>query len=253
MAVRKSFSKKYKNSRRYTPGRRSRVPYSRGQNLPAYSRGKIVHVYPTAQAVSYVIAASNLSPMSSVPDTGNCRPLNEIPVTGGMCGRTGYRVRMRTLLLNVEVKLPDTGSVVPIYSHQHPKLWVLYDKRPSFPTGTHPSITDVYEGDVFTSFRQLSSRDRFEVLFEKDIPLMSQQLWNGSGLAYVLASSSFKRMSLRIPINRLTSWVSSDTTGAVGAMHVGALYLCFTTNVGLSSASCTCQFNWKLSFDDLMV
>lgn len=253
MAVRKSFSKKYKNSRRYTPGRRTRVPYSRGQALPSYSRGKIVHVYPTAQSTFYTISASSTSPMSSTAGSGNCQPLNEIPLIGGMSGRTGYRVRMRTLLLNCEVKMADTGSVVPTYSHQHPKLWVLYDKRPSFPTGTHPSVTDVYEGDAFTSFRQLSSRDRFEVLFEKDIPLASNQIWNGTGLVYTLASQSFKRMSLRIPINRLTSWVSTDTSGHVDAMHIGALYLCFTSSNGYGTASPVCWFNWKLSFDDLMV
>lgn len=241
-------------SSRFTPGRRVKVPYSRGQNLPTYSGGKILHVYPTAQSTPFVMAASSTSPMSLTGGSGNCTLLNAIPRAGGMAGRTGYRIRMRTLLLTVEVEMPQTGSLVVGLNHQHPKLWVLYDKRPLFATGTPPSITDVFEGTWFSSFRAFASRDRFDVLYEKDIPLDSDTVWNGSAAVPVYGVAAQKRFNVRIPINRITSWDADDTTGALSAMHIGPLYLCYTSNFAFVSGQMpTATFNWKLSFDDLMV
>lgn len=252
MAFRR-MSRRRRTSKKFTPGRLVRVPYSRGQNLQTYSRGRILHVYPTDQSGNYQLACSNATPFDLTPTSGNGQLLNSIAIAGGLSGRTGTKIKMRTLLLNMECLAPVTGATVPGY-HYHGKLVVFYDKRPRWGTAVTPGITDLYEASTFTSFRSLTSRDRFDVLLEKDVFLDTTSVWNGTTAISTWGPGSSRRYCVRVPINRVTSWTAGDITGGLAAMTYGALYLVyFNNNPFVSGQMATCMFNWKLSFEDLMV
>lgn len=239
---------------KYTPGRRVRLPYSSGQNLPQFSKGKIVHVWPGITTSAFSMAASSTSPLDLTQFSGNAFLLNAIPLSGGITNRTGAKIRMRTLLLNLEVNAPNPSGIIVPAAHYHMRIWVLYDKRPYFGTTTTPSLGDIYENTGYTAFRNLSSRDRYDVLMEKDVVVDAAPIWNGTAAVSAFASTSTKRMSLRIPVNRIASWITSDTTGGLAAFTYGPLYLCATSTSPFVSGQMPVVFyNWKLSFDDLMV
>lgn len=250
MAFRR-MSRRRRIGRKFTPGRLRRLPYSKGQNLSTFSHGKILHVYPSDQAANYQMAASSTTPLDLTANSGNAVLLNPVPITAGISTRVGTKIKMRTLLLNCEISAPISSGVTLPSSHYHAKLWILYDKRPRWGTAVTPAITDIFENSGPFAFRSLSSRDRFDVLVEKDVFLESSPA--GSTPVPCWGSSSARRYNIRVPLNRVTSWQANDTTGGLAAMTYGALYLCLTNNLAFVSGQMPSMiYNWKVSFEDMM-
>lgn len=250
MALRRMYRRR-RVGRKFTPGRIRRIPYSKGQNLSTFSHGKILHVFPSDQAGNFQMAASATTPLDLTNASGNAALLNAIPVTSGITNRVGTKVKLRTLLLNCEVSAPISSGVQATTYHYHAKLWILYDKRPRWGTAITPSISDIFENPAPFAFRSLTSRDRFDVLLEKDIFLDTYPA--GSAPVACIGPGSSKRYNIRVPLNRVTSWQAGDTTGGLAAMTYGALYLCLTNNVTFASGQMpTMIYNWKISFEDMM-
>jgi len=248
--------KKYGPRRRtrYTPGRRRGIKYSSGQNMKQFSRGpgiKLIHVFPSDQSGNYTINGTNASP-ANLGVNPNAMLLNNIPKSSGLANRIGTKIRMRELLINWECIMGDSAGVTGAI-HQHGRLVVVYDRRPSWGSAVAPTLTDLYENLAFTGFRALNSRDRFDILWEKEIALEAEYVWNGSAIQSRICKSSDMRGSVRIPIYRKAAWQTDNTTGTLDGFTYGPLYLMFLSpSAFTSSVSPYCIFNWKLAFDDLM-
>lgn len=248
----KRFSKRRVS--RFTPGRRRSVPYTKfGQQLPTFTRSRnvprLLHIFP-AVSIQQSMGASSNNPLGAGT---NALILNEVPRAAGVASRTGTKIKMRTLLINYEWHMGNTAGVTP-QLHQHLKMVLLYDRRPIWGAAAYPSWTDVYESSAFTSFRTMMSRDRFEVLLEKDVALNAEPTYNGTSIVPIEGPRSFARGSLRVPINRLTSWAPDDTSGVLAAMTYGSLFLVGLSNGPyVANSSPYCFFSYKLSFDDLNV
>lgn len=233
-----------------TAGRVRKVKYSRGQNYPTYTRTRkveLLHVFPSNQGSAGIFAASDSSPVTLGTSGSNGVVLNQVSRGSGINNRLGTRIFMRDLLLNWEASMGNNGLTVPV-SHQHFKLFVVYDKRPRTGTSSTPSLTDIYENTQFTAFREMSSRDRYDVLWEKDIQLTGEAV---SPTQFMLCAGSYQRGSVRIPVRRMVSWVYNDTAGDLVAMTLGALYLiAMAGSPFVGAVSPAVVYNWKLTFDD---
>jgi len=241
--------------RRNVPGRLRTVRYSRGQNIPTYTRSsplKLVHIYPTGQSTPQVLYANALTPMvdSGTSGTPNLTVLNQIPRTAGTATRSGPKIRMRSLLLSLEA-FAGTAATSP--GHFHMKLFVYYDKRPVVGSAVFPAITDLYENNDFCGFRSLNSRDRFDVLYERDIKLDKVPVFNSvtQVTQWDYGSASRKVLNIRIPVDRITAWDDANSSGGYPGMTYGMLCLCVVSTLAGASSNPVINFNYKLSFDDL--
>jgi len=253
MAYRRRFVRRGRGRFRPTPGLR-RVRASGGQNLPTYTRSrasKLLHVFPTAQAMLDLVPSNAVPTIVHPATNANAIVLNQIPRTTGMAARIGTKIRLRELLLNYEASAAVNGAI----QHQHVRVVVYYDRRPVVSSSSLPAVTDIFENDDVYAFRNLNSRDRIDVLYDQRFQLTNTPIYNSNSQSsqYERGVSTQKQVSVRIPINRLTSWLVADSAGSYQSMTYGTLVLMVLSPQSPGGTSPDFTFNFKLSFDDLDV
>jgi len=106
---------------------------------------------------------------------------------------------------------------------------LVYDMQPN---GVAPVITDILSASTSNAFMNLTNRDRFKVIWDRDVSLGPVD--NTSGTAYADRTQSlakcFKPVNLEV--------IFGGTAATIGSIQTGALWL-----VTIGSVAATYQFS----------
>lgn len=135
--------------------------------------------------------------------------LNGIAQGESVTEREGSRLTMKSLHLvgNFYSTIADTSLV---------GFALVYDKSPR---GALPLFTDIFENSVnpVAAFQRLESRDRFQILFRKEVVL--------SGTYTAADERSSIPFDMKMALNRTSAFEVGNTTGTIADFTYGALYL----------------------------
>jgi len=128
---------------------------------------------------------------------------------------TSINERLSNSLYNLQwhlrgsVEMPVGVGASPVASRCSYTLALVYDKRP---VGVLPVFSDIFDGTTPLAFQRMDTRGRFEILWR-----VEKHLHSGSDTSH--------QYDVSITVNRVTRYTTTDTTGAIGAIETGALYL----------------------------
>lgn len=191
--------------RRGVPGSVRRYPRTTGRNVPLYIRqgGCRVEAHThTIGAPTPIVLTSSTTPVGV--------HLNAIPQGDGSFARDGARCSMKTLHLIGNFHSATTGASIV-------GMTLVYDKAPR---GSVPAFDDIFTNvpanPVF-SFARTDTRDRFQILFRKEVVLAGSYL-NANEYSSV-------PFDIMVNISRPAAWTQANVDGSIAGATTGAVYL----------------------------
>lgn len=142
--------------------------------------------------------------------------------------RIGRKSTMKSVIFNGNVFNLSTASL-NAFNGAYTRLVIIYDTQPN--SGSLPAGTDIFATNDPNSPMNLNNRDRFQVLMDvrKQVSafLMSATPALATGNP---ANAYFKKYK---KCNKET--IFSGTTGTIGAISTGAIYLCFVADAAVAA------------------
>lgn len=165
----------------------------------------------------------------SLSDGGSITLLNEVPQGAGVSERVGKKITLKSLqfrgraLNNSDAVINDVAVVI------------VYDKRP---TGSLPSLTDIFNQANTYSLNKDDNSGRFRILKRWDASLAGNTSPDASGDYASLTETTGVTCDFFLPIQMLPTTYKSAGTGGIGDIEEGALYLVTlgSTSPGSSAA-----------------
>lgn len=242
--------RRYSSRRRYTRRIPGSTTYarktSRGRDFPTFAVGqarRLVRVFPTVSPATDSLALCN-----AWAGYGG-QVMNEIAQGTSTEQRVGNRIFMRTLIVDFTVNFTNRRNLTPVPNTPFDfRVAVIYDRRP---TGTMPTVADVFDDSEPLAFPRQSTRDRFDILYLRTIT--SNPITTNEATTYPAAAFGFhglKHRRISIPIRRPASWKQTSTTGVLADIVTGALYFCLWSFEPYHASNPTIYCRHKLSFTD---
>lgn len=183
------------------PGSMRRVAGSRaGRELPLYlsSTRELVEAHYVDTAVA----------QEMIDTTGAVTLLNGIAAGTLITQRDGARCFMTTLQIRGTIY---TGSATTVSTG----TWmIVYDRAP---VGVLPAVTDILDTVSIASFQKTQNRDRFLILYRREISL--------EGPNSAPTSDSQRTLDISISIRRPCTFSTAVNSGSIADVRSGALYL----------------------------
>jgi len=203
--------------------------------------------FPGSGTVAPVVLASNVMTLYCI----------NTPIEGASaCQRIGRRINMKSVLIRIQPY--QANSISAVATQEFIRVALVYDSQVN---GTAPAASDMFAMNLVAtavvnspwSPVNLNNRDRFLVLKE--------WFWgrgSSGGDAPTLAATQDSTLAPRIP--KMIKWYvklkglettyrgTTGTTGAIGDISTGALYLIFLGATASSAgvvqgANCSLNFN----------
>lgn len=143
--------------------------------------------------------------------------------------RLGRKITMTSLYLKLRFALASTTTQGGFL-----RVAVVYDKQAN---GTAPSITDIYLSNNYLSPNNLSNRDRFVKIIDKEIGPLSAQA------DFAVPLEEFRKLMLETTYN-------TGNAGTIGDITTGSLYLLVADSGTFATAQPTFSFQSRIKFTD---
>lgn len=144
--------------------------------------------------------------------------------------RVGRKINLKSLYLRYFFQLATTSNYGGAC-----RILIVYDKQAN---ATAPAITDILLTDHFASANNLSNRDRFVTLVDH----VCQPV--GVSGNYVAADVCYRKINLETMYN-------SASTGAIGDITSGSVYLFFAQSGGIATAAPTLTYRCRVKYTDV--
>lgn len=144
--------------------------------------------------------------------------------------RIGRKITMKSLLIRFYATMAATstgGSVI--------RYLVVYDKQAN---ATAPAITDILLADEFSSYNNLSNRDRFVTLVDYITEPISDNGAKSTG------GVIFKRINLETMFN-------AGSAGTIGDITSGSVYIFNCQTGGIATAAPNCVARCRIRYTDV--
>lgn len=145
--------------------------------------------------------------------------LNPIALGDGLTERHANRVFM------TQLQIRGALSVGASSLFNSGTMLIVYDRQPA---GALPVITDILDTAGITSFQNLSTRDRFSILWRHDFAL--------EGTAAVPTADSTRRIDKVLLLNKYAAYTVGTTSGAIANVKSGGLYFVWFGNGAAATA-----------------
>jgi len=235
--VRRTLSKRYSPSSRFTAGRTSRLgPVKRGH--VGVREAKVIDslIVPTG------IPSSNATAL-------NCK---NFPIQGSaLYQRIGSKISMQSLQIRGNVYLPGTTAVASNVLESDIRFVVVYDKQTN---GAAPLWSDVF-ADLPASGTLASSslshvnpynRDRFVILYDTVKHYPGTIITTGASPGY---NPTATETALHINVNlRGLETMYKATAGSVADISTGGLFVGYLTNG--TASSYLIEYDFRLNYED---
>lgn len=153
---------------------------------------------------------------SNVPAAGNISTLNAVATGTDFTNRTGRKTTMKSLLLRLTLNpLPATSAP----SGDAVRIVVLYDTQTN---GAIPVVGDVLSGGTWDSPINLTNRDRFKILMDKQVNMAASTYTAGAltaGSPETKFLKKYRQFSLETIFN--------GTAGSVTQIQTGGLFILY--------------------------
>lgn len=144
--------------------------------------------------------------------TGTVTLLNTVAQGAGQKQRVGKRITLKSLQFRGKSKAQANNTI------SHSAFCIVYDNRP---TGTLPTVTEVFETDDPESMNKDDNSQRFTILKRVERAFVGGSTLGQNGLT---AKTSFVE-SFFLDLKMRPQVFKSLGTGAIGDIDEGALYL----------------------------
>lgn len=172
---------------------------------------------------------TSLALASTWTTPGVTRLLNGCAQGAEATQRIGRKIVMTSLYLRAHVRLSATSTQGGAI-----RMVVVYDKQTN---ATAPAVTDIFFNDTFLTTNNLSNRDRFVTLVDKVFPVIS------AGGDFSATMEVYKKINLETMFN-------SGSTGAVGDITSGSMYILFAQSGEIATAGPVVNWRTRIRFRD---
>lgn len=173
--------------------------------------------------------------------TGSVTLLNAVPQGTAVTQRVGKKIAMKSIQVRGYSTNSATASVNDV-------AWLLvYDKRP---TGSLPAVTDILVAVSSLSMNNDNNSGRFEVIKRVDRMLIGNASFTGAVANALTECTSASEDAFVYLRNRETVYKAA-TTGAIGDIEQGALYLVTVGNTAAGTAAAALAAGFRLRFLDI--
>lgn len=148
--------------------------------------------------------------------------------------RVGKKVLLKSLQIRGAAQQGSTATLNDC------AVLIVYDKRP---TGSLPAVTAILDTANSNSFNNDSNSGRFKIVRRWDFCLSGNSATPATG-------NEIKDMSQYIPLNGLPLVFKAATTGVIGDIEEGALYVVTVGATGAGTAAASAQLGFRLRFVD---
>lgn len=172
-----------------------------GRDTPLYLRPRYshteAHVVQTPQAAFYLNA------------TGGIGQINVVDQGDALSNRLATRIYMKDLMFRFAMTNLSQGTSSCTFA-------IVYDRQP---LGVLPAISDIFDAPNVQSFQRLDTRDRFQVLYRKDMSFDGNSTMPTPSMGQILTAV--------VPIGRSTTYTVGVASGAIANVKTGALYFVY--------------------------
>jgi len=170
-----------------------------------------------------------------IDGTGDTVLLNGIAAGTDYTNRIGRKVILRSILARFTV-LPGSTSVV---TGDSVRVLIVYDSQSN---GAQPTVADILNTANFLEPMNLSNRDRFKVLFDKQVPMNATVYAAASPTAGTPAPRVFK-MYKKLNLDQ----IFQGTTAAFSSIASGSIWL---LPISLQDDLNTLYYNVRIRYED---
>lgn len=193
-------------------------------------------LYAPSMAVKPEMKFKDLTAATYVGDTtGTVTLLNAIDSGTELNNRLGDRVALTGLQIRGVVAAGSTGSA-PVQA----TFAIIYDRQPQ---GALPAITDIYTAIASAAFQTTSSRDRFKILGRWNHVVMGV-------FATPTTGCEERQIDLHLFFREQVTYTTSQSSGAIGNIKTGGLYLLTYGDLAASTAAPNFSLRFRLNFAD---
>lgn len=151
-------------------------------------------------------------------------------------GRTGSSIRYK--FIDLAGHIANNGSAV----FNNCLVMLVYDKNPQVGT---PVITDILSRSDPEGLLRVDFANRFDIVWRKDV-LLQGSINSGD------ASGAHHRINTRINLNnRMATYLEDNSSGLVGGMTRGALWLVTVGNSSTGATAATISSSVRVVFSDV--
>lgn len=199
---------------------------------------KLIHCFGHAIVPLRVNGSTTAYPNS----LANCLYLNPIRMGDGIERRHASKAYMKDLIMSwghgttLSTSIPFTYSIVVIYDREN--------------RGGGLNLTDVFAQVDPLGHQNFYTRDRYEILYRKNISVSPEYAYNGT-VAYPFAGVSWSRTyGEKISIERMSTY-SADIAGDYTENLKGSLWLAVFNNLPQVASNPYVYFGAQLTFIDV--
>lgn len=170
---------------------------------------------------------------SPVPAAGVVTLINGVTQNTDYNQRIGRKILLKSVLIRADIYPYNTGTIDATIGEQV-RFIVFYDCQTN---GAAPAVADVLQGVGTNEALNLNNRDRFKVLFDKDVSLESFKTTTGSlttGSPKLHSLKMYKKINMDTVFGGTGATVASITSGGLFTLLISgnAYYACtYTTRV----------------------
>lgn len=210
----------------YVQRKFSRNPGKRKADFPLVkSLSEKVRKLISARELKWLDTAQN-----GATAAGTVVPLNLIPQGDDSVSRDGRKVTLESLSVKYSEVNAAFGTAIN-------RFCIVWDVQPS---GSLPSVTDIFTSSSTTAYPNLNNRDRFRVLYDSWLGNQTGcSPFNNNAGAAIWADAKYIKLDCETIYN-------DTTTAVIGAINSGALYCVYlgsATSPGFLS-------NFRVRFTD---